>query len=60
MRDIADERIVDQQMNIFLYVTATDDTTKRIEIKIYVSKGIKIDVILNMNELDKIEDDIVL
>ena len=60
MRDIADERIVDQQMNIFLYVIAIDDTTKRIEIKIYVSKNIKIDVILSMNELDKIEDDIIL
>ena len=60
MRNIANERIVNQQMNIFLYVTATDDTTKRIKIKIYVNKSIKVDVILSMNELDKIEDDIIL
>ena len=60
VRSIADERIVDQQMNILMYVIATDDTTKRIEIKIYVNKSIKVDVILNMNELDKIENDIVL
>ena len=60
MRNIADERIVDQQMNISLYVIAIDDTMKRIETKIYVSKSIKVDVILNMNELDKIEDDIIL
>ena len=60
VRSIANERIVDQQMNIFMYVIATDGTTKRIETKIYVSKSIKIDVILNMNELDKTENDIIL
>ena len=47
-------------MNIFMYVIVIDDTTKRIEIKIYVNKNIKIDVILNMNKLDKIENDIIL
>ena len=60
VRDIADERIVDKQMNIFLLITVTDDIVKRIEIKIYVNKNIKAKVILNMNELDKIENDIVL
>ena len=60
VRDIADERIVDKQMNIPLFVTATDDTMKRIKTKVYVNKEIKVDVILDMNELDKIEDDIAL
>jgi hypothetical protein len=60
MRNIANERIVDQQMNIFLYVIVIDDITKRIEIKIYVNKNIKAKIILNINELDKIENDIVL
>ena len=60
VRSIANERIVDQQMNIFMYVIVIDDTTKQIEIKIYVNKNIKIDVILNMNEFDKVENDIIL
>ena len=60
VRDIADERIVDKQMNISLFVIVTDDIVKRIKVKVYVSKSIKAKVILNMNELDKIEDDIVL
>ena len=60
VRDIADERIVDKQMNIFLLIIVTDDIVKRIEIKIYVNKNIKAKIILNMNELDKIENDIVL
>ena len=60
MRNIVNERIVDQQINISLYVIVIDDTMKRIEIKIYVNKNIKTNVILKMNEFNKIEDDITL
>ena len=60
VRGIAGERIVDKQMDIPLFVTATDGTVKRIEAKAYVSKGIKAGVILGMDELGKAEDDIAL
>ena len=60
VRGIAGERIVDKQMDIPLFVTATDGTMKRIEVKVYVSKGIKAGVILGMDELGKAEDDIAL
>ena len=60
IRDIASERIVDKQMNISLFVIVTDDSMKRIDCKVYVSKKIKVEIILSMNELDKIEDDIAI
>ena len=40
IRDIASERIVDRQMNIFLFFIATNDSIKRINFKTYVNKNI--------------------
>ena len=60
VRDIANKRIVDKQMNIFLYITTIDESLKRLEVKTYVNKDIQTDVILDMNELEKIENDIVI
>ena len=60
IRDIANERIVDRQMNIFLFFIATNDSIKRINFKTYVNKNIQTSVILDMNELNKKENDIIL
>ena len=60
VRNIANERIVDKQMNIFLYITTIDESLKRLEIKTYVNKNIQTDVIFDLNELKKIENDIVI
>ena len=60
VRDIANERIVDKQMNIFLYITTIDESLKRLEVKTYVNKDIQADVIFDMNKLKKIENDIVI
>ena len=60
MRNIANKRIVDQQVKILMYVIVINNIMKRIEIKIYVNKNIKTNVILKMNEFNKIEDDITL
>ena len=60
IRDIASERIVDRQINISLFFIATNDSIKRINFKIYVNKSIQTNVILNINELNKKENNIVL
>ena len=60
VRNIANERIVDKQMNILLYITTIDESLKRFEIKTYVNKNIQTNVIFDMNELKKIENDIVI
>ena len=60
VRNIANERIVDKQMNIFLYITTINESLKRLEIKTYVNINIQTNVILDINELEKIENDIVI
>ena len=60
IRDIVDERIVNKQINISLFVIIIDDSMKRIDYKVYVSKSIKVEIILDINELDKIENDIAI
>ena len=60
VRNIANKRIVDKQMNIFLYITTIDESMKRLKIKTYVNKNIQTNVFLDMNEFDKIENDITI
>ena len=51
IRDIVSERIVDRQINIFLFFIATNDLIKRINFKTYVNKNIQTNVIFDMNKL---------
>ena len=65
VRNIVDKRIVDKQMNIFLYIIIIDESLKRLNVKTYINKNIQTNVILDMveldmNELDKIENDITI
>ena len=60
MRDIVNERIVDRQMNIFLFLIATNDSIKRMNFKVYVNKSIQTNVILDIHELNKNKNDIIL
>ena len=60
IRDISDERIVDKQIHLSIYVTGSDDITKTIEATSYVTKRIKVEVMLDMNILEKFQNKITL
>ena len=60
VRDIFDERIVDKQIHLLIHVKSSDDITKTIETTSYVTKSIKIKVILDINVLEKSQNKITL
>ena len=60
IRNIVNERIIDKQINIFLYIITINESLKRLKIKIYVNKNIQTNVIFDINEFDKIENNIVI
>ena len=59
VRDIFDERIVDKQIYILIHVKSRDDI-KTIEATSYITKEIKIEVVLDMNVLEKSQNKITL
>ena len=60
VRNINDERIVDRQLNFFIYIINIKNDVKLLNVHVYVNKSIEADVILNMNELKHEENDIIL
>lgn len=58
MRDIVDERIIDRQIDSFIYVRVINDTIILFNAHAYINKNIEVDVILNMNELNYEKNDI--
>ena len=60
VRDIFDERIVDKQIHLSIHVIDSEDIVKTIETTLYIIKEIKIEVILDMNILEKSQNKITL
>ena len=60
VRDINDERIMNKQINFFIYIINIQNDIKLFNVHVYVSKNIEINVILSMNELKHEKNDIIL
>ena len=60
VRDIVDERIVDRQIDLSIYVRAINKAIKLFNIYIYINKSIEINIILGINKLDYKKNNIAL
>ena len=60
VKNIINEKVVDQQLNFLIYFIATNEIVKLLNVHAYVFKNIEIDVILNMNELNHEKNDIII
>ena len=60
IRDINDERIINRQIDLFIYIIDINDIIKLLNAHVYVNKNIETKIVLNMNELKHEKNDIIL
>ena len=60
VKDIIDEKIIDRQLNLLIYLVVTNEAIKLLNAHAYVFKDINADVILKMNELNYEKNDIII